>query len=121
MNDNSGQFIELRAQLLAEKDFLSELQGSHGLRVRHFLNLASKKQLKVLIKVIHLIVSGKIPLQKAHFAKIIKSKKLKALKSTFEVEKDINAILSKSRADILKLLYRFQSVISFLLSSLKEA
>jgi hypothetical protein len=121
MSDEVGEEkIALRKWLLEEKSFLCDLSGSHRLRVRHILNLASTEQLKLLVHVLYHLTNGEMPLKKQHFEDIIRSKKLNILKQEFGTKKLIDSLLEKPRAVILERLYKVQSVIAHVCANLKR-
>jgi hypothetical protein len=106
----------LKTDLSKERAFLEELHDSNKLQVRHLLNLASKKQLVILVKFIHLLTSGKVRFPKDVFEKVVKSKKLSFLKEEFHSAEKVQELLVGKRANILGRLYKIQSVISILLT-----
>jgi hypothetical protein len=112
----SKKLQSLREKLIEETVFLKNIESSKPLKVRHMLNAASSKQLKLLIKIIHHVVSGNIPLKGADFSLLTRARKISLLSREFEREKDVSALLKKSRGDILSVLYKVQSVIGVLLS-----
>ena len=113
-----SKVLELRSKLLQHQEFFKKLYTSPKLKTRHYLNLASTKQLKLLINVLHHIFSGDIPLKREFFLKIKNAKKWSYCVHEFEREKDVKDLLNKDRADILAVLYKIQSVLKFLLNPL---
>jgi hypothetical protein len=110
---------KLREQLLSELHFLEAIYScSTPLQVRHSINIATDKQLKLLIRVIHLVSSGSIPLKREEFNKIKKAKKLNFINNEFEREKDYKKLLRYSRKDLIHILYKIQAVIPYLISPL---
>ena len=118
-DDSNQKVLDLREKLLQHQEFFKKLYFSSKLKTRQHLNVASTKQLKLLIKVLHHIFAGDIPLQGEFFQKIKDAKKLSFCVRTFEHEKDVEALLGKDRKDLLAVLYKIQSVLTFLMSSLK--
>jgi hypothetical protein len=116
---NNEHQATLRAQLLNEKHFFENLFTAHTpLQVRHVLNVSSEKQLQLLVKVIHLVSAGDIPLKQNEFDKIKKSKKLNFINNHFEREKDYKKVLDYSRRELITILYKIQSVIPSIVSPL---
>jgi hypothetical protein len=114
-----GQKEKLRQQLIVEKDFFENLHTcSSPLKVRHTLNISSKHQLQLLAKIIHLVASGDIPLKRAQFDKIQKSKKLTFINNEFERVKDLEKLLTSKRPELISTLYKIQGIIPVLVSPL---
>lgn len=109
------KLLSLRKKLLGEQELLKNIANSSTSRVRHLLNASNSKQLHLLVKIIHHIVSGDIKLKTSDFALVTKAKKLSFLTREFEREKDLAILLKKDRGDILSVLYKIQSVIPILL------
>jgi hypothetical protein len=110
---------DLREKLLNEKDFFEHLHAcKNPLQVRHLLNISSKHQLHLLAKVIHLVACGEIPLKKAQFEHIKKSKKLTFINNEFEREKDFDRFNNYKRKELVTTLYKIQGVIPALVSPL---
>jgi hypothetical protein len=116
---NNDRQTQLRNQLLTEKHFFENLYTAHTpLQVRHVLNISSEKQLKLLVKVIHLVSAGEIPLKQKDFDKIKKSKKLNFVNNHFERERDYKKLLGYSRKELISILYKIQGVIPSIISPL---
>ena len=115
--DNTETFHHLRERLIEEKPFLTSIRNcATRLKVRHILNIANKKQLKLLIKITHHVVAGDIPLKTDDFKKLLKAKKLSFLKREFERDKEVKELLKCGREKQLSVLYKLQSVLPYILS-----
>jgi hypothetical protein len=119
-DESSNKVFQLRDQLLEHQQFFHNIYFASTHKTKQHLNLASKKQLILLVKVLHLIFSGEIPLKGEFFQKVKASKKLGFCVREFERKKDVNILLKKDRAEILSVLYKIKSVLKYLLSPLRE-
>jgi hypothetical protein len=71
----------------ANKSFLRRLyrlQGTERAAKNKLINWATKSQLEVLINILKCVVSGEIPLRKAHFDRVKQSKRLNFLHKHFQ-------------------------------------
>jgi hypothetical protein len=119
-DESTTKVYELRDKLLNHQEFFRNIYFGTKLKTRHHLNLASKKQLKLLVKVLHHIFAGDIPLKGQYFQKVKDAKKLSFCVREFEREKDVAVLLKKDRSEILAVLYKVQSVLKYLLSPLRQ-
>lgn len=107
--------------LLAHKtDFLEGLLGMRPKQVRQALQFASIKELNLIIRLIRLICTGAIPIQKSHFSVLVKSKKLAFIKRKFEDDKEFRGLLAGDRKRKLTTLYNIQRLIPILIKQVFE-
>lgn len=85
----------LKAMLIRDRGFLYSLyEGSNILKNKRILVNASDTQLNTLLRYLHFVASGKIPITKENFEKIT-AQKLKLIRRTVESTPKLNAILRK--------------------------
>lgn len=102
----------LRHVLLEHKLFLHKLFKQTN--VIKSLNHASDSQLDTLLKLLHLISQGQIPLNSKHQDILVRSKREKKL-SQFESRDFLRKKLKSDRAEKLKVLKQFAKLFSILL------
>lgn len=105
----------LRHLLIQHKEFLFNLFKQTN--VIKILNHASDTQLNVLLKLLHLINQGHIPLQQKHHELVVRSKREKKL-NQFESRQFLRQKLKSSREEKLKLLKQFAKLFAILLHHL---
>lgn len=109
----------LKAQMTKEKSFLRTIHNSKISEIKHQLNIASYKQLKLLYLIINCVVEGHIHISKQNFSELQKRRKLTYLKDNFGNKKQIQSILrEKSREKLLTPLYKLCSILPILLHSI---
>lgn len=101
--------------LIQNKQFLHNLFKQTN--VVKILNHASDSELNLLLKVLHLINQGHIPLKQKHYEVVIRSKREKKLQ-LFESRQFLREKLKGSREDKLRLLKQFSKLFSILLHHL---
>lgn len=83
----------LKAMLIRDRGFLYSLyEGPNILKNKRILVNASDTQLNTLLRYLHFVASGKIPIKKENFEKIPISK-LKCIKSALEKSTKLELIL----------------------------
>lgn len=83
----------LKAMLIRDKGFLYSLyEGPNILKNKRILLNASDSQLNTLLRYLHFVASGKIPIKKANFEKIPPSK-LKLIKKQLEKSTKLELLL----------------------------
>jgi len=108
----------LRHMLIQNKQFLYNLFKQAN--VVKILSHASDSELNVLLKVLHLINQGHIPLKQKHHEVVVRSKREKKLE-LFESRQFLREKLKASREEKLKLLKQFSKLFSILLHHLFNA
>ena len=94
--------IKLKTDLKSEKKILSKLYlCNKKYEKKKILENASDKQLNIILRILHLIVKGEIPLKSFHFHAIKKSKRLPFILS---LKKNINSLLDGNRNAKVKFL-----------------
>jgi len=108
----------LRSSLLANKRFFAELYQSNRLVSKKLLGGASEWQLKTLIKLLHMLAVGEVPIAYEKYEKVHFSRKCKYLSNTFGSLNKISLLLSAQRIEKLDALYKLCNVYCHLLHSL---
>lgn len=78
--------IQLRKCMLRDKAFLKSLYLSNSLSNKTTLSFAQRTEILTLIKVLFFLARGEIPLKRAHYKNLIKSKKTNVLTSMSSVK-----------------------------------
>lgn len=102
----------LRHLLFQHKSFLRNLFNQTN--VVNILNHASDSELNVLLKLLHLINLGHLPLKRKHHEVIVRSKREKKLEQ-FESRRFLLEKLHSSREQKLKVLKQFAKLFVILL------
>jgi len=102
----------LRHLLIQHKSFLNNLFKQTN--VIKILNHASDTELNVLLKLLHLINLGHLPLNEKHHEVIVRSKREKKLEQ-FDSRRFLREKLNGSREEKLKVLKQFAKLFSVLL------
>jgi hypothetical protein len=102
----------LRHLLIQHKAFLNNLFKQTN--VTKILNHASDTELNVVLKLLHLINLGHLPLKQKHHEVIVRSKREKKLEQ-FESRRFLIEKLHASREEKLKVLKQFAKLFSILL------
>lgn len=106
--------VYLRSLFVNEKDFLKKLYNGQGWAA---LTFASDKSLNTLIKILHLLADGHIPMRKTDETELKNAKKFYAL-NKFSSKEYFRDILKKaSREAKLKQLKQFLKLYPILLHS----
>lgn len=83
----------LKALMIRDKGFLYSLyQGSNSLKNKRYLINASDTQLNTLLRYLHFVATGKIPISKVNFEKIT-PKVLRIIKRNVEKPSKLEVIL----------------------------
>ena len=110
----SKKHFKLRKQMISEKPFLHALYTDEAKTRASRLNVASKKQIKILVKVLHCLSCGEIPIKKAQFEKIVQARKMSTLTKIHE-KGNLKELLSKPFADQVRFVKKFLSLYPSLL------
>jgi len=102
----------LRHSLLQHRQFLHSLFKQ--VNVINILNHATDSELNTLLKLLHIINQGHIPLKQKHHELVVRSKREKKLHQ-FESRSFLRQKLLASREEKLKLLKQFAKLFSILL------
>jgi hypothetical protein len=106
----------LKSCLIRDKGFLKELyQEPDPARNRKTLQTADDSQLNTLIKYLHFLSNGEIPMKKINFQAIKESKKQVLITKKVEKKTRVNDLLKSSRMIKLKFLTQLIKIFSFLL------
>ena len=106
----------LRSYLIRDKAFLRELYESpNKLVINRILNVTSDIKLNTLIKFLHYLSNGEIPIKKKNFDLLQSEKKLKLIKRLVEKKSAVSKLLKAERETKLKFLKKLSSVYSPLL------
>ena len=76
----------LRGEFLQVKGFLNDLYSNNPKANSTRISFANVKSLNTLIKILHLICNGNITIRKADHSALVKSRRLKTLRSYFETK-----------------------------------
>lgn len=110
---------QLKLLLVRDKVFLKRLfSGPNYLKNRDILNAAEDNELNTLIKYLHFVANGEIPITKKNFTELQKQKKINYIR--FHVEKLSKALklINASRKDKLSFLLKLCTSMPFLLYNL---
>ena len=100
----------LRLLFLKNKQFLKNLYEGQSLINNNIISFASDNALNVLVRVLHLIVNGTIPMRKNDFDAVKKSKKFGSLRKNFESKSAFLQTLNLKREFKMSLLKNFLSL-----------
>ena len=106
---------ELRRSMLLEKSYLHDLFSSNDLSVGQVLASASLLQLNILLKILHFVTVGDIPLSKEAIEKLTKSKKAHFLTRSFKDRKKVRTFVNGSRANKIAVLTKISKSLPLLL------
>ena len=71
----------MKQYLIRDKSFLQELYSSpNPLNTKRLLNFASDSKLATVIKLLHFLANGEIPMKKSNFDAIVANKRLSFIK-----------------------------------------
>ena len=106
----------LKNNLIKDKSFLRELyEGQSKVSNNRILNFATDTKLDTLIKLLHFIANGEIPMKKQNFEVIQSHKKLSYIKRQVEKKSAVIKLLKAERAVKMKFLKQLSNVYSALL------
>ncbi|HEY6434976.1 MAG TPA: hypothetical protein VIY47_00165 [Ignavibacteriaceae bacterium] len=112
----------LRKEMSAEKDFLKKLYHENDTKkTRFMLSCASVKRLRLLVKILHMMFTGKIELctkklQQLHYG----AKKLRSIKKLYESKNSVRALNKGGRESVLTELNKIAPFLKHLLCKLFE-
>ena len=109
---------ELRRSMLLEKAFLSNIHQSSALTISNTLAAATNFQLNVLIKVLHFVASGQIPVCSNLIENLSLSRKTGYLHKNFRSRAIVRTLLSGNRQTKLVILSKINRYIPKLLERL---
>jgi hypothetical protein len=106
----------LKSCLIRDKGFLKELyQEPDFTKNRKTLQTADDSELNTLIKFLHFLSNGEIPMKKINFQAIKESKKQPYITKTVEKKSRVLILLKSPRIVKLKFLLQLTKIFSFLL------
>jgi hypothetical protein len=106
----------LKSCLIRDKGFLKELYEEPDLNKRKKrLQIADDTELNTLIKFLHFLSNGEIPMKKKNFEAIKESKKLAVITKKVERKSSVINLLKSNRVLKLKFLTQLVKIYSFLL------
>lgn len=108
----------LKHELVRHKLFFKQLFNNSPRRNSSFIEKASDKELKILIKVLHLICIGKISIRNEDFKSLKQSKRLHAFKKTFETKKAFITLLKETKIQKICVLKKFSAIYSTILHTM---
>ena len=109
---------QLKNCLQRDKQFLKELYESDSVvKSKRILNFANDAELSTLIKYLHFVSNGEIPIKKHNFEGVAK-KHLQNIKKNFEKKNNVQELLQNSRKAKLVLIVKLIPSFSHLLSPL---
>jgi len=109
--------MNLRSAILKNKNFLKGLCSDPKKKAAARLSLATITQTKVLLRVLHYLCNGHIPLKKNHFEKIKLARKISTLHKIRSRE-GLVSHMRLQKADQISYLNKFLSLYPRLLHSL---
>jgi hypothetical protein len=106
----------LKACLIRDKGFLKELyQEPDFTKNRKTIQTADDSEINTLIKFLHFLSNGEIPMKKNNFEAIKQSKKQALITKTVEKKSRVLVLLKSPRVTKLKFLLQLTKIYSFLL------
>ena len=106
----------LKSYLVRDKGFLKELYEVPDFNKRKKkLQSADDTELNTLIKLLHFLANGEIPMKKDNFQAIKDSKKLTLITKKVERKSSVVNLIKSSRVLKLKFLFQLIKIYSFLL------
>ncbi len=103
----------LRSLMINHKSFLKNLYTGNNLLNFKTIENANDRQLNIVIRILHLIANGVIPMKAAQFKIVKSSKRFKLLRAKFESSRAFNEILNTNVTDKVtrvKMLKQFASL-----------
>lgn len=109
----------LKELLIRDKVFLKQLYtGPNVLKNKDVLNTAAEIELNTLLKYLHYVANGKIPITKANFNILQKSKKLTFLQKQIEKPTHLIKLINGNRKLKINFLLKISNVLPQLLYAL---
>jgi hypothetical protein len=106
----------LKSCLIRDKGFLKELyQEPEVGKIRKTLQTADDTELNTLIKYLHFLSNGEIPMKKINFQAIKESKKQALITKKVEKKSRVQDLLKSNRVTKLRFLTQLIKIYSFLL------
>ena len=106
----------LKSCLIRDKGFLKELyQEPEFAKIRKTLQTADDTELNTLIKYLHFLLNGEIPMKKINFQAIKESKKQALITKKVEKKSRVQDLLKSNRVTKLRFLVQLIKIYSFLL------
>ena len=99
--------------MINHKSFLKNLYTGNNLLNFKTIENANDRQLNIVIRILHLIANGVIPMKAAQFKIVKSSKRIKLLRAKFESSRAFNEILNTNVTDKVtrvKMLKQFASL-----------
>lgn len=106
---------DLRRSMLLEKVFLSNIHHSSPLTVSTILAAATNLQINVLIRVLHFVASGQIPVDSKLIEKLSSSRKTGYLHKNFKGKNIVKNLLGSNREAKLAVLNKISKFMPSLL------
>lgn len=110
--------ITLRNLFIRDKGFLKSLYDNTTVENRRILSYTSDTQLNTLLKYLHVVSNGQIPMSKNNFDQIVNHKKLSLIKRHTEKKANLIASLHMSRDAKLKFLNQLSKIYNPILYAL---
>lgn len=116
---NRSKFIR---KLQRNKPFLNRVRqgGKTRSSLYHILKLSQKRQLNLLLEIIHHILNGKVPLKQEVLTRLVKTNKLPFLRSTFENPGNFRKLLDSGSDNKIKTIASTGPALSILLQTFFE-
>ena len=106
----------LKSYLIRDRGFLRELYESpNNIVSNRILNFASDIKLNTLIKFLHFLANGEVPIKKTNFDLIQSHKKLNFIKRHVEKKSAVSKLLKADREIKLKFLKQLSAIYAVLL------
>ena len=106
---------ELRRSMLLEKGFLSDIHHASALTIPSVLAAATNLQINILIKVVHFLASGQIPVNPELIEKLSQSRKTGVLHKNFRGKAVVKNLLGGTRQAKLAILSKINKYLPQLL------
>lgn len=105
-------------ELQRHSEFLKTFQGASASDVRKKLHSASDVEINILLKVLHSVTVGQIPIKSEDLAMLVKKRRVPTLRKYFEEKENYFALRHQSRREKVNVLFKLQTVIPILLKQL---
>lgn len=110
---------QLKLLLVRDKVFLKSLyEGPNFLKNKEILSASEDNELNTLIKYLHFVANGKIPITKLNFEKVQKLKRLRFIQLKVESKNKTIKLLNSSRKEKLNFLTKLSVIYPYLLYGL---
>lgn len=109
---------QVRKSMLLQKSYFHDLFSSNSLTCGTILASGSILNLNTLIKVLHFITIGEIPLSNQAIERLTKSRKAHFLHKKFKQKKLVRNLLNSNRQEKISVLVKVQKFLPDLLESL---